>query len=160
MLIDVRRAKTAIGVDGKQRHTPRVVVGDEYGAPLPVHAHVTWPGAFRRLLIDTGKQSRVRGNGKGPDYTTSLPVMLGDLVDGVQHAPVRMDGEKGWIRSDVRRANELQLPRAGAHADQINAIGALVFSVRADVEQLVVDVRFLEAGVRESCRTKKREGGH
>ena len=130
------------------------VVGYEHHSPAAVHAHVARRTTFRRLLVQWGERAGILGDRERGHRTSRSPVVLLQLVDGVEHAPVRVDGEEGRVRAGGHRADSPQLSGAAVHADEIDALGPGAFGIGPNVEEVTGTLRT----TRQPDETDRRRG--
>src|SRR5438046_1883979 len=73
-----------------------------------------------------------------PSRNARSPVVVLELVDRVEKAPVRMGAEKRRIRPGIHRAHLLQSPRAPVHANEIDALRPGADGICPNVEKITI----------------------
>src|SRR5213075_2397685 len=116
----------AARLDRQQRDAAAGIVSDEQGAAGPLHAYVARRAASRRLLVQPGERASRSVDREGADHARLL-----ELVDSVEHAPVRVHTKEGRVCAGVYRPDSHQLAGPPVHADEINALG-----IRPDIEEI------------------------
>ena len=157
------RRESAVRLNRQQRDVAPGVVGHEHDAAAAIYAQVARRAALGRLLVQSGERAGVSRDREGAHRAARLLSVSLHLVDGVEHAPVGVDGEEGGIPSGGRRADRPQLSGTAVHADDIDPFGPRAVGIRPDVEQVPVHP-YLAAGggnlrvARESDQADRRRG--
>src|SRR5881392_1929004 len=100
MLCDVRRGReAATRLNRQERDITAGIVGDEERVTATVDAHITRRAALRRLVVDSRECSGVGRDCEGAHSATRFLAALLDLVHGVERTAIRVDREKGRIRT-------------------------------------------------------------
>src|SRR6266566_3885848 len=164
MLIYVRGSgECSILLDREHRDTSTDIVGDEHHSSAAIHTYVAGRPTFRRLLVQSGERAAISGDREGAHRTGWFSIVLLELVDGVENASVRVDGEERRVRAGIHRADSLQLAGAAVHAEKIDALGPAAVGIRPNVEETTVRLRLVAQrgalrATRERHETDRRRG--
>ena len=89
--------QSPVGQNRKHRHTAPAIVGHQHVSAGLVEAQVARPRALGRLMVQQGQLAGFRGDGEGAHRSGRLAGEIGHLVDRVEVAPLRVEGQVGGI---------------------------------------------------------------
>jgi hypothetical protein len=104
------RSQAAVSLNRKARDAAATVVGDDNDRGPPIDREVTRRPTARRNLIEP---SQLRPGGPDReclDATARVPLEVGNFVDRIKKATVRMQGDVGRVGRGGRQRNARQRP--------------------------------------------------